>query len=283
MNHLTSLKPIDYLMIGHVTSDIQADKSSKLGGTASFSGLTANQLGHNVGIVTSHGLDLDLSPLNALQIINQNHSVSTSFENISTPEGRIQYCYSQAALLTASGIPALWKKAPIVHLGPIISEISPDLFDSFPDSLLCLTPQGWLRSIDQDGKVRFRDWPEKETLLPKANAVVLSFEDLQGDERRIEEFASFCKLLVVTENREGARVYWNNDVRNFKAPQKQLVEDTGAGDIFATCFFHRLYTTRDPWEAARFAVELSANSVTRRYTESIPTLNEIEMAKIQII
>jgi len=283
MNQLTSLKPINYLMIGHVTADIQRDKSIKLGGTASFSGLTAHQLGHQVGVITSCGQDLDLSALDELQILNQNQTVSTSFENISTPEGRIQFCYSQALLLTSSDIPSLWRQAPIVHLGPIISEISADLFDFFPDSLICLTPQGMLRSIDQDGKVSFSDWSEKETLLPKAHAVVLSFEDLQSDERLIEEFAGLCKLLVVTENREGARVYWKNDVRNFKAPQRDLVDDTGAGDIFAACFFHRLYATRDPWEAARFAVELAANSVTRRYTESMPTPTEIELAKIQII
>ncbi|HHX08582.1 MAG TPA: hypothetical protein GX730_04015, partial [Chloroflexi bacterium] len=60
MNQLTSIKPINYLMIGHVTADIQRDKSIKLGGTASFSGLTAHQLGHQVGVVTSCGKDLDL-------------------------------------------------------------------------------------------------------------------------------------------------------------------------------------------------------------------------------
>jgi len=54
------------------------------------------------------------------------------------------------------------------------------------------------------------------------------------------------------------------------------VEDTGAGDIFAACFFHRLQETRDPWEAAGFAVSLAACSVTRRRLESIPTAEEIE-------
>ena len=58
------------------------------------------------------------------------------------------------------------------------------------------------------------------------------------------------------------------------------VDETGAGDIFAASFFHRLSETENPWEAARFAVELSANSVTRYYLESVPSQSEIEHAKI---
>jgi len=62
-----------------------------------------------------------------------------------------------------------------------------------------------------------------------------------------------------------------------------LVEDTGAGDIFAACFFHRLQETNDPWEAARFAVQLAACSVTRRHFASIPTQQEISNARMQVI
>jgi sugar/nucleoside kinase (ribokinase family) len=43
----------------------------------------------------------------------------------------------------------------------------------------------------------------------------------------------------------------------------QAVDATGAGDTFATAFFIRLYETRDPWEAARFANLLAARSVTQ--------------------
>ena len=56
----------------------------------------------------------------------------------------------------------------------------------------------------------------------------------------------------------GARLYWNGDVRRFRPPSVKEVDATGAGDIFAAAFFTRLYITRDPWEAARFATPLSA-------------------------
>lgn len=268
-------------MIGHVTSDIQSDGSGKLGGTASYSGLTAQRLGHQVGLVSSFGEDADLSALSPIQVDNAKPGQTTLFRNITTPTGRQQYCYKRGSILSAKDVPTAWQHAPIVHLGPVIDEIDPDLFDAFPDSLLCCTPQGMLRHLDNDGRVTFQDLPNKGKLLPKTNAVVLSFEDLQSDEELIDEYASLCKLLVVTQNKDGARVYWKDEVHNFSAPVKESVDDTGAGDIFAACFFHQLHMTINPWEAARFAVELSANSVTRHYLESIPNPMEIEQAKIQ--
>ena len=60
------------------------------------------------------------------------------------------------------------------------------------------------------------------------------------------------------------------------------LEKTGAGDIFAACFFTRLYMTRDPWEAARFATQLSAISVTRPGLTGIPTQDEIEACMVEV-
>ena len=182
MNRPTTLKPIDYLLIGHVTSDIQNDGSGKLGGTASYSGLTAHRLGHEVGLVSSYGEDADLSALSPIQVDNAKPGQTTLFRNITTPTGRQQYCYERGSVLSAKDIPAVWQSASIVHLSPVAGEIDPDLFDAFPDSLLCCTPQGMLRHISKDGRVTFQDFPHKEKLLPKTNAVVLSFEDLQSDE-----------------------------------------------------------------------------------------------------
>ena len=60
------------------------------------------------------------------------------------------------------------------------------------------------------------------------------------------------------------------------------MDATGAGDIFATAFFIRLQETRDPWEAARFATQLSARSVTRAGLDGIPTRLEIEECLMEV-
>jgi sugar/nucleoside kinase (ribokinase family) len=61
------------------------------------------------------------------------------------------------------------------------------------------------------------------------------------------------------------------------------IDTTGAGDIFAAAFFFRLYTTRDPWEAARFATQLAAISVTRTGLQAIPTSEEIQACMAEVL
>ncbi|HET6789000.1 MAG TPA: carbohydrate kinase family protein, partial [Aquabacterium sp.] len=66
-------------------------------------------------------------------------------------------------------------------------------------------------------------------------------------------------------------------------PKVKEVDATGAGDIYAAAFFVRLYTTRDPWEAARFATQFAAYSVSRPGLEGIPTEQEIQACRMEVL
>jgi sugar/nucleoside kinase (ribokinase family) len=207
---------------------------------------------------------------------------STMFENIQTPQGRVQYVRNVAPKLDYYQIPEPWRTAPIVHLGPVAQEVEPSLARNFPASLIGVTPQGWLRNWNSRGLVTSAEWPEADFVLGRAGAAVISIEDVGGDEDRIEEFAASARILAVTEANLGSRLYWNGDVRRFRPPQVREVDSTGAGDIFAAAFFIRLHTTRDPWEAARFATHLAAYSVTRPGLSGIPTPEEIQECSVEI-
>jgi sugar/nucleoside kinase (ribokinase family) len=281
MRPIVPLPPVDYLVIGHLTCD-QTDEGLKLGGTAAYAGLTAQALGMRVGIVTAWGAEVSSAPLNGIPVISFPTETSTTFTNIMTDEGRVQYIRSVAPQIHLNIIPDAWRNAPIVHLGPVAQEVDPGLVRYFPSALIGLTPQGWLRGWDEQGLVHPVEWPEATFVLQRTGATVISREDVGGDETRIEEMASSSRILAVTEADQGTRLYWNGDVRRFRPPQVELVDDTGAGDIFAAAFFYRLYTTRDPWEAARFATLLSAFSVTRRGLESIPTPEEIQTCMVEV-
>jgi hypothetical protein len=282
MYRSTSLQRVDYLVIGHLTLDL-VPGGPRLGGTAAYASLTALALGLRVGIVTSWGTELPLGPLASIPIINLPTEKSTTFENIATPEGRIQFVRSVAPSLDLNLIPDPWLNAPILHLGPVAQEVEPTLVRHFPNSLIGLTPQGWLREWDSEGRVTSTEWPESDFVLRQAGAAVISAEDVDNDEARIEEMATSCKVLAVTEGAGGARLFWNGDVRRFRASEYQEIDGTGAGDIFAAAFFFRLYMTRDPWEAARFATQLSAPSVTRIGLDSIPTAEEIKACLAEVL
>jgi sugar/nucleoside kinase (ribokinase family) len=282
MSQLLPFEPIDYLMVGHVCRDL-TPKGPILGGTVSYSALTARALGLRVGIVTACQPDLPMHELEGIPKAIHYADITTTFENIMTHHGRIQFLHHQAPILTQQDIPEAWRKAPIVHLGPIANEIDPKLARFFPDSLLCVTPQGWLRAWDENGRVHPGEWPESTYVLENSNIAILSVEDVQGDEERIEEMAASVKILAVTEGYNGARLYWNGDLRRFHARKVKETDPTGAGDIFATSFFYRYHTTRDPWEAARFATIIASHSVTRVGLQGVPTQSEIQESLLEIL
>lgn len=279
---LRPIEPIDYLVIGHITQD-KVPGGFTPGGTASYAALTAKALGRRVGILTSYANQAVLPQLDGIQVINQPAESSTVFENIYHPTGRVQTIHSQAERLHPRQLPQSWLNTPLVHLGPVAAEIDPAFFRLFPSSFLGVTPQGWYRQWDAVGRVSFLEWIEANHYLRNANAIVLSIEDVDGNEDIIADLVYAVRVLVVTEGYRGAQVYWNGDVRNFRPPQIEEVDATGAGDIFATAFFIRLQQTQDPWEAARFATLIASRSISRKGLESVPTEAEIRNDMIDII
>lgn len=276
------LAPVDYLVIGHLACDLTA-AGPRLGGTAAYAALTARALGLRVGVVTARGQEVPLDALDGIQVVNTGVGLSTTFENIYTPAGRHQVIRYIAPDLRYENIPPIWRDAAIVHVGPIAGEGKSLADGKFPSSMLGLTPQGWLRSWDAGGRVHIGAWPEALPVLAKVNAAVLSLEDVGGDEEQIEAMANTCRVLAVTEGAAGARLYWNGDLRRFRALPVKELDPTGAGDIFAAAFFWRFSVTHDPWAAAHFATHLASYSVTRRGLDGIPLKDEILSCLVEVL
>jgi len=282
MSNTAVVEPVDYLVIGHVAHDLTPD-GWRLGGTAAYSALTAQALGLRVGIVTASGPETSLAQLGDIPVISLASPNSTTFENIYTTSGRIQYLRAQAKRIDLDLVPDSWRRASIIHMGPIANEVDSVLPDSFSPALLGLTPQGWMRQWDSECRVSRGEWVGAELALDRAGAVVISREDVNGDDELIEHMAQQARVLVVTESAAGAVLYWNGDRRRFRAPKVTEVDATGAGDVFAAAFFYRLLNTRDPWEAMRFATMLASCSVTRPGLEGIATEGEVAVCMIEIL
>jgi len=282
MLNLVSPEPVDYLVIGHVAHDL-TPTGPRLGGTVAYSALTARALGLRVGVVTSVGPETSLESLKDISIISIESPQSTTFENIYTEQGRLQYLRAQAAHIDFTQVPEPWRHAAIIHLGPIANEMKPILPKDFSPTLLGITPQGWMRKWDTDGRVSPTEWTDAGPALTQAGVVVISREDVGSDDEVIEHMAHQTRVLAVTEGAAGAVLYWNGDRRRFRAPKAQEVDATGAGDVFAAAFFVRLFRTHNPWEATRFATLIASRSVTRIGLAGIPTAQEIEECAMEIL
>ena len=276
-----SANSIDYLVIGHVSNDL-TPQGSILGGTVAYAGRTAQALGLRVRAITAAENDIDLSQLEGIEIRQMPSTGSTTFENRYTSEGRVQILHERASDIIQQDVPPGWQNTHIVHLGPIADEVDRTLMESFPGALMCITPQGWLRYWDDDGRVKMMSWDQISDLLPSADAVVISMEDLADDLRSVQAMADRCEILAVTDAARGARVFWNGQQRHVPAPAVEEVDPTGSGDIFAAAFFVRLHQTDDPLEAAHFANYLAAASVTRQGLAGTPTVDEVQGAYQQV-
>jgi hypothetical protein len=271
------LPKIDYLVVGHVAKDLSPD-SYQLGGTVSYSGRTAMALGLRVGAVTSASPELSLQQLEGMHLVRIPSEKSTTFKNRSTPTGREQQLSNLATELGVTSIPTSWLETKIVHLGPIAREVELDLIDRFPTAFIGITPQGWLRRWDQTGKVWLTSWREVGSQVARADAVVVSIEDLNGDETEVAALAQTCSLLSVTRGPGGATVFIQGEPTDLEAVQIAERDATGAGDIFAAVFFIQLANNMNPLKAGRIANWISAQSVARVGMEAIPTTEEIHLA-----
>ncbi|OQY83879.1 MAG: hypothetical protein B6D40_06435 [Anaerolineae bacterium UTCFX3] len=139
-----------------------------------------------------------------------------------------------------------------------------------------------MRTWDESGRVQPAAW-EDPFALEAAGAVVISLEDVGGDMEMAERIAMHTRVLAVTEGAAGCVLYWHGDRRRINAPKIAEVDATGAGDVFAAAFFTRLYATRDPWEAARFATLLASHSVVRAGLDGIPTEQEIQSCLVEVL
>jgi sugar/nucleoside kinase (ribokinase family) len=275
------INQFDYLTIGHISRDVVPHELSptgyQVGGTVAFAGRIAHALGCRTAVLTSASADFPAQaaiPECEVRVIES--AETTSFSNIYTPNGRVQIVHALASKITAQDVPEDWRNIPIVHLGPITPQIDPQLVCTFPNSLIGITPQGWMREWGEDGRVRPIPLQHADLLLPNADAVIIGEEDLVNADD-LSMMRTLSKLLVVTRSARGCTLFFDDQAIDVPAPQTVERNPTGAGDTFATAFFYRLWRTAgDMVSSAEFANKIAAATVAQPdLPEKIMIVNQI--------
>lgn len=270
---------LTYLVIGHVTQDV-ANGSLVLGGTATYAAVTVTRLGLRVRVLTAVASSVVPSLHRLIQaddLVVVESSETTVFRNVYTTAGREQYLLARATALSPQQMPSGWQSPDIAHLGPVAREVSEEFITAFaPTTTLGLTPQGWLRDWDGEGRVVPTRWVPPPDSLAKAQALVLSQEDVGNETDLIEYYARYCPVTVVTRGYRGCTLHVGGVAHHLNTREAREVDPTGAGDVFATAFFVRLHETGDPFAAARFANAAGSMSVEGPGTSAIPSREQVE-------
>src|SRR5215467_8784082 len=114
---------IDYLLLGHVTVDRLDDKRVAMGGTATYAGLTARNMGARVGVHTSASYEPGLiDTLSGVLVARVPAEYTSCFFNDYSSGRRRQTIESVAEKLTYEQILPEWRNPAVVHLGPLCKE-----------------------------------------------------------------------------------------------------------------------------------------------------------------
>ena len=271
----------DFLLIGHITADL-TPKGRIAGGTVSYAVRTAHAFGLRVAVLTSAMPDdpvLDELRPYAHELVVLPAGETTTFENIYSEQGRVQYVRGLAAPIEPEHIPEHFRKAPLVLLGPIAGDTNPAIAALFPpESWVLLTLQGWLRRWGDDGRVHFKHWFDAEALR-YMDIVVFREEDIVEAPQMEAEYRGAVDHLYVTRAEKGGTHYTKGVPVSYQARPRTLVNPTGAGDIFASSLLASLFKLDNDFaRATEVAAELAANSITRVGLPSAPTPEEAAAA-----
>jgi len=270
------MKP-DYLILGHFTRDVLPDGTTAPGGTSLYAALTAQRLGQRVAVVSAPA-ELPPDWPDSIAVAFHTSPAPPTFENQYTPQGRRQILHAASEPIAFADIPVEWRSAPIVHLGPVLGETPEELAGAFPGALLGVTPQGWMRAWGPalPGPVTYRPWHPSESLLRRIDALVLSIEDVKGDEALVRGYARHCRLVALTRGALGATLFVGGQPHPVAAFPATELDPTGAGDVFAAALLVWLRETGEPLEAARFAACVAAGSVEGAGASRVPTRGAAE-------
>jgi sugar/nucleoside kinase (ribokinase family) len=256
--------PPDLIVVGHVTLDV-TPSGTRPGGAAYYAAVTAHRLGLRVGLLTSFGPDFPADALPAdITVARVDSARTTIFTLSGAAGGRTLTLNARAADLEAEDLPPEWATAPLALLCPVVNEVDPALAAAFEGGSLGVLPQGWLRRREAGCAIVPQPWEDAEAVLVHAQLLVASEEDVVHCREDALEWFQRVPLGALTAGARGAELFVNGEPYHVAPDVITEVDDTGAGDVFATVLLIEYHRGGDPWEAAAAAACAAAAAVEGR-------------------
>ena len=172
--------------------------------------------------------------------------------------------------------------APGVLIGPVLQEVDPAIMRTPRSGCLMLDAQGFIRQLSTAGDIILRMTREAETALRHCDilkvdareaAVITSTGDIETAGGLLYRMGP--KIVIITRGRNGAYIYDGARHTQITAPEVDVVDPTGAGDVFSAAFLVRYITSGDLIAAGRFAVTAAALSTRGFGASALPSKTEI--------
>lgn len=252
---------MDVVVIGHLTRD-EVGGGSRPGGAAYYAAITAARLGLDVGVLTSVAGDYPAGALPAgVDVISVPSPRTTVYRVETQGARRTLTLLARAADIEESHLPARWREAPLALLCPIAGEVDPALAGAFDDASVGVLPQGWMRARGAGGAVTPEPWEDADLVLPHAQSLVVSADDIEPFEKDALEWFQRVPIGAVTRGARGATLYVNGEPYHVQPDPASEIDATGAGDVFGMTLLLEYAREGSAWDAAAAAACNGAASV----------------------
>ncbi len=241
------------LALGHVSRD-RRPGGDVLGGSVTYGTLTARRLGWDAAVLTSAGPDFEPErELPGIPAFVRRSSATTRFVNEYDEDGtRHQVVTARADDVDLEPLPASWRDPDALLLGPLVGELAGPFATALEAGCVGAIAQGYVRALDEEGRVSARDWVHPERDLLGVHVLFLSEHDLPGADDRARELLAHVPMVALTRGWRGLTLVTRQGCHDVPTLPRPEVDPTGAGDVFAAAFLVRYQETGDPLEAAAF-------------------------------
>ncbi len=284
------------LTVGHITHD-HYDEGFVAGGCAYYGAKVHARLSgatHLVAVVgDDFSCDAEVADLDATLT---RRGQTTVFANYYPPgKPRVQLLEALAPPVTPDMAPAGWLNADLIHLAPVLGEL--DLLawkKAVDDGLLAINIQGWIKGpgpeIDTAAledfqhrganrvahRVTQQRWEVTEDDFRGVDIACLSEEDVIDQPGLLDKLVRAVPIVAFTRGERGSTIYVDGEPTDVGVYAADTVDPTGAGDVFAASFTHRIAAGADPIDAARFAAACASIVVEDIGARALSRLGEAE-------
>ena len=240
------------VVCGNVTLD-RTPEGLVPGGPAYYAGRAWRALGAEVRVLTAAAPDFPAEAMDGVETKVVRSARTTLFQNHYDPDGRrTQRVETQAAPLSPRHLPSHWRRADVLHVVPVLSEVdAARLRVAVRPRLTGLCAQGLVRAVGPDGTVAQPPWEPSPSLLSALDVVVLGEDDVVGQGNLLDRLAAAVPVVAFTRGAHGCDIIVRGHTTRVGVFPVEEVDPTGAGDVFAAGFLFAMAQGATPPEAAR--------------------------------
>lgn len=267
------------VIVGALTVDVFPDRTAT-GGAVAYAARTAAAFGERAGILTVAAADADLTPLAShdVQVVASDATLSFAHSHV---HGRreLRLLSRPSNPLTFADLPPTWRRPEVLILAPLLNDDVdlPSFVAAGRVEHRALLAQGLQRNVGPSSVISVTSTPADGLFRPSAavSSVFLSEQDTDGwPADALGRVAKHVRRLIVTRGADGSDVYAGGRVTRVSATPTDIVDTTGAGDVFATAFI--LAEEAGDADAARLASAYAAACVALPGASPLPSRSDVE-------